>query len=158
VAWKSSSGVTSVGKYNASRGSAGGWISRSIVDVFVGGVLCTRVFERHARGLLNEKQTGSKFTITAFLRSDAMVNALRKEVRRLSGLKLEPDFLLTLLEAEIIKRELIDSDDANSAVSYVKKLQKTFDKEHAVDDAAPPVSNPLTAPKPPELRLKVKGK
>jgi hypothetical protein len=98
--------------------------------------------------LLNEKQTGSKFTITAFLRSDAMVNALRKEVKRLSGLKLEPDYLLTLLETEIIKRELIDSDDANSAVSYVKKLQKAFDKEHAVDDATPPAANPLTAPKP----------
>jgi Type I restriction enzyme R protein N terminus (HSDR_N) len=93
--------------------------------------------------LLNEKQTGSKFTITAFLRSDAMVDALRKEVRRLSGLKLEPDYLLSLLETDIIKRELIDSDDANYAVAYVKKLRKAFDKEHAADDAAPPA-----APKP----------
>jgi hypothetical protein len=97
--------------------------------------------------LLNEKQTGSKFTISAFLRSDAMVDALRKEVRRLSGLKLEPEYLLSLLETDIIKRELIDSDDANNAVAYVKKLRKAFDKEHAANDAVPPAANPLPAPK-----------
>jgi hypothetical protein len=87
--------------------------------------------------LLNEKQTGSKFTITAILRSDAMVDALRKEVRRLSGLRLEPEYLLTLLETEIIKRELIDSDDANDAVAYVKKLRRALEKERAADDSAP---------------------
>jgi hypothetical protein len=38
--------------------------------------------------------------------ANAMVEALRKEVRRLSSLRLEPDYLLTLLETDIIKREL----------------------------------------------------
>jgi predicted type IV restriction endonuclease len=88
--------------------------------------------------LLSEKQTGSKFTVAAFLRSDAMVASLRKEIRRLSGLRFEREYLLTLLETEIINRELIDSDNANNSVSYVRKLQKAFDKEHpeAADDIA----------------------
>jgi hypothetical protein len=89
--------------------------------------------------LLSEKQTGSKFTVAAFLRSDAMVTALRKEIRRLSKIKFEPEYLLTLLETEIINRELIESDDASSSVSYVRKLQKAFDKENPANDSAPPV-------------------
>lgn len=90
--------------------------------------------------LLNEKQTGSKFTIAAILRSESMIAALRKEVRRLSGLRLEDDYLLALLENEIIKRELVISDDASNAASYVKKLRRALDKERAADDPAPQVA------------------
>jgi predicted type IV restriction endonuclease len=96
--------------------------------------------------LLNQKQTSSKYTVAAILRSDAMVESLRREIRRLSGLRLEPDYLSGLLDNEIIKRELIDSDEGGDASAYIKKLQKAFDKERAV--AAQPAANPITAPKP----------
>jgi hypothetical protein len=79
--------------------------------------------------LLSEKQTSSKFTIAAILRSDAVVDALRKEVRRLSGVRLEPEFLVTLLENEIIKRELIDGEQGDDALAFVKKLRRAFDKQ-----------------------------
>jgi predicted type IV restriction endonuclease len=92
--------------------------------------------------LLSEKQTSSKYTITAILRSEPMIEALRKEVRRLSGLRLEPDYLSALLENEVIKRELIDSDEANDGVAYVKKLQRAVDKERA---AASPQPTPAAA-------------
>ena len=79
--------------------------------------------------LLSEKQTSSKFTIAAVLRSDSMVDALRKEVRRLSGVRLELDFLTALLESEIIKRKLIDGDQGSGAVAYVKKLKRAAEKD-----------------------------
>jgi hypothetical protein len=75
-----------------------------------------------------------------------MIDSLRKEIRRLSGLRLEPDYLSNLLNNEIIKRELIDSDEGGDASAYIKKLQKAFNKERAV--AALPTTNPSTAPKP----------
>jgi hypothetical protein len=89
--------------------------------------------------LLSEKQTSSKYTLTAILRSDAMIEALRKEVRRLSGLRLDSDYLSSMLEDEILKRELIDSDEGNNAITYVKKLQKAFDRSRATPDPTPPV-------------------
>jgi predicted type IV restriction endonuclease len=79
--------------------------------------------------LLSEKQTSSKFTIAAILRSDSMVESLRREVRRLSGVRLEPDFLLALLENEVVKRDLIDGEQAADAVAYVKKLRRAYNKE-----------------------------
>jgi predicted type IV restriction endonuclease len=90
--------------------------------------------------LLSEKQTSSKFTIAAVLRSEAMVEALRKEVRRLSGVRLESDFLAALLENEIIKRELIDGDQGSDAIAYVKKLKRAAEK-----DKEPPVQAPGAA-------------
>ena len=89
--------------------------------------------------LLSEKQTSSKYTLTAILRSDAMIEALRKEIRRLSGLRLDPDYLSSMLEDEILKRELIDSEEGNNAVAYVKKLQRAIDKERG---APTPVEAP----------------
>ena len=96
--------------------------------------------------LLNQKQTSSKYTVAAILRSDSMINSLRKEIRRLSGLRLEPDYLSDLIDNEIIKRELIDSDEGGDASAYIKKLQKAFNKERAGADL--PTTNPTAAPKP----------
>jgi hypothetical protein len=51
-----------------------------------------------------------------------MIDALRKEVRRLSGVRLDSAFLVALLENVIIKRELIDGEQGDDALAYVKKL------------------------------------
>ncbi|WP_210183843.1 type I restriction enzyme HsdR N-terminal domain-containing protein [Bradyrhizobium sp. DOA9] len=81
--------------------------------------------------LLTEKQTSSKYTIAAILRTDKMLEAIRKEVRRLSGLRLDPEYLSSLLENEIVKRELVDSEEAQAATAYVKKLKKASEREKA---------------------------
>ncbi|UGY15556.1 type I restriction enzyme HsdR N-terminal domain-containing protein [Bradyrhizobium septentrionale] len=81
--------------------------------------------------LLNEKQTSSKYTVAAVLRTEKIVESIRKEVRRLSGIRLDSEYLSSLLENEIVKRELIDSEEATAAAAYVKKLQKTAEKEKA---------------------------
>jgi hypothetical protein len=75
-----------------------------------------------------------------------MIDWLRKEIRRLSGLRLEPDYLSNLLDNEIIKRELIDSDEGGDASAYIKKLQKALNKERAA--AVLPTTKPTAAPKP----------
>jgi hypothetical protein len=87
--------------------------------------------------LLNAKQTSSKYTVAAVLRTEKMVESIRKEVRRLSGIRLDLEYLSSLLENEIVKRELIDSEEAAAAATYVKKLQKASDRAEATTKAAP---------------------
>jgi len=94
--------------------------------------------------LLNEKQISSKYAIAAVLRTDRMVEAIRKEVRRLSGIRLESEYLSSLLESEIVKRELIDSEEAGAAATYVKKLQKAAAREK-VDDASKTADGPTAS-------------
>lgn len=66
-----------------------------------------------------------------------MVESIRKEVRRLSGIRLDSEYLLSLLENEIVKRELIDSEEGAAASAYVKKLQKVSARDEATAKAAP---------------------
>ncbi|MFM9865603.1 MAG: type I restriction enzyme HsdR N-terminal domain-containing protein [Micropepsaceae bacterium] len=76
--------------------------------------------------LATTKQLTSKFTVAAVLMSEDLVDELRKELRRLSpGLSVDNDYLTNLLSAEVIKRDLIDSDEAKAAAKTVQKLQRS---------------------------------
>jgi hypothetical protein len=76
--------------------------------------------------LLNQKQTSSKYTVAAILRSDAMIDSLRKEIRRLSGLRLEPDYLSNLLDNEIVKRGVDRQRGRRGCVRLYQEISKGF--------------------------------
>ncbi|MGB6535778.1 MAG: hypothetical protein WBF58_07420 [Xanthobacteraceae bacterium] len=82
-----------------------------------------------------EKQITSKFAVAALLLSDAVLNSLRLQIKRLSQVRIEIDDLKSLLTDDVIKRELIDGDDAKSASLYLKKLQRRINaKRNDSDD------------------------
>ena len=75
--------------------------------------------------LLHQKQVTNKFTVAALLVSDDVLADLRREIRQLgSGVKVDVEYLRDLLTNEIIKRDLIDSEEANAAFQNVKRLQR----------------------------------
>jgi hypothetical protein len=78
--------------------------------------------------LLHQKQVTNKFTVAALLISDDILDDLRKKIRRLSG-KVEVDYLRDLLTNEIVKRDLIDREEAKAAFQNVKRLQKAAHKK-----------------------------
>ena len=83
----------------------------------------------------HEKQITSKFAIAALLLSDPILDSLRLQIRRLSRVKVEIDDLRSLLADEIIKRELIDAEEAKSASVFLKKLQRRMNaKRNGSDD------------------------
>ena len=94
--------------------------------------------------LLHQKQVTNKFTVAALLISDDVLDDLRREIRRLgSGVKVDVDYLRSLLTNEIIKRDLIDSEEAKAAAQNVKRLQRAVSRkksEREVED------KPIVAP------------
>jgi hypothetical protein len=77
-----------------------------------------------------QKRLTSKFAVAAVLLSEPMLNEVRRELRRMSPhLKIEVEDLETLLTNEVIKRELIDTDEGKDAQALIKRLQKSIDKE-----------------------------
>jgi len=75
--------------------------------------------------LLHQKQVTNKFTVAALLLCDDMLDQLRKEIRRLgSGIRVDVDYLKAMLSSDIIKRELIDSDEARVAAQNLRRLQR----------------------------------
>lgn len=96
--------------------------------------------------LLHEKQIKNKFTIAALLLTDDVLDDLRKEIRRLSsGVRVDVDFLRALLNSEIIKRDLIDSEDAKAAAQNVKRLQRAATRKKNTSDREPE-EKPIVAP------------
>lgn len=76
--------------------------------------------------LATTKQLTNKFTVAMVLMSEEIIDELRKELRRLSpGLSVDNEYLSNLLSNEILKRELVDSDDAKAAAKIVQKLQRS---------------------------------
>jgi hypothetical protein len=75
--------------------------------------------------LLLHKQVTSKFTVAAVLQTDFILEVLRREIRRMSsGVKIEVEYLRSVLRDEVLKRDLVDSDEAKAANQNIKRLQR----------------------------------
>ncbi|MFY9835673.1 MAG: type I restriction enzyme HsdR N-terminal domain-containing protein [Xanthobacteraceae bacterium] len=83
----------------------------------------------------HEKQITSKFAIAALVLSDEILDSLRLQIRRMSQVRIDTDELRSLLSDEVIKRELIDGEEAKSASQFLKKLQRRLRaKRNGLDD------------------------
>ncbi len=124
--------------------------SPDVVECF--GNLCREGFSKDAMSeLLQQKQVTSRYAIAALLLSAPIMDELRLEIRRLSGVKVETEYLRSLLENEVIKRELVDGDEAKEAESVIKKLQKNLAREKkkkSEDDVSDEISNPTSTQEP----------
>jgi hypothetical protein len=99
--------------------------SDDVLDCF--GSLSREGFSRGSmEELATAKQFTNKFTVAAVLTSEDFVDELRKELRRLSpGLSVDNEYLRELLCGEVLKRDLIESDEGKAATKLVQKLQRS---------------------------------
>jgi predicted type IV restriction endonuclease len=70
------------------------------------------------------QQATSKFSLAALLTTEPMLIALRKELKKLGATKTNEDQLKLVLLNEVLKREVVDSDEAKAAMEYIKKTGK----------------------------------
>jgi hypothetical protein len=97
--------------------------------------------------LFQQQQVTSKFSLAAILLSETIVGAVRREIRRLfPGIKVDEDFLRTVLQTEVLKREMVESDEAKQAVELLKKTARAAARAKARDaDTQEPASVPADA-------------
>ncbi len=90
------------------------------------------------------KRLTSRFAVAAVMLTEPILNQVRLELRRMSpGLRVDVEDLEALVASEVIKRELIDSDEGKAAQILVKRLQKNYAKERKETEektADPPVT------------------
>lgn len=91
-------------------------------------------------------QATNRFYLAAVVLSDAVLDTVRRELRRLSDARVELDDLRQALEKEVIKREVLEGDKADGARRKVAKaagkmLRTRKEKEEPESSAraAPPV-------------------
>lgn len=94
-------------------------------------------------------QATSKFYLAAVVLSDTVLNLVRRELQRLSDAKVDVAELREALKSEVIKREVIEGEKADSARKKVAKaagkmLRIRKDREEADDPAPPSAASPAT--------------
>jgi Type I restriction enzyme R protein N terminus (HSDR_N) len=100
-------------------------------------------------------QATNKFYLAAVVLSDAVLDTVRRELRRVSDAKVELDELREALKLEVIKREVIEGDKADGARKKVAKaagkmLRIRKDKDESGE--SPACETPIVPdrPAPPE--------
>ena len=98
----------------------------------------------------DQAQATNKFYLGAIVLSDAVVDTIRRELRRLSDVKIESDDLRTALKTVVLKREVIEGDKADWARRKVTKAagktlrnrkDKASDPSETVEDGVAEVES-----------------
>jgi len=66
----------------------------------------------------------NRFNIAALLLSDATMNVIKREMKKLSPLKVENTEIEKILRNDVLKREVIDGDEAKQALTTIKKAER----------------------------------
>ena len=70
-----------------------------------------------------QRQALSRYSLSALILSDTIVDAIRRELRRLSpGVKIEQDEIRAVLSQEVLKREVVEGDKADEARRKVNRV------------------------------------
>lgn len=93
-------------------------------------------------------QSVNRFVIGAITLSDPVVSAIRRDLRKLvPGLKVEQKEIEEILRTEVLKREIMEGEDASKAAGRVRRLTKKTARKR---EAKKPEEKPATeAPAPP---------
>lgn len=94
----------------------------------------------------------SRFMLAAFLlNSEAVLSALRREIRRATDMLVDHEEIAKVLKDEVIKRECLEGDAATEAARRVKRQERsraTEPKPMDVNQAIPSVPPPTPVPAP----------
>lgn len=122
--------------------------SEAAIEVF--GNLSREAFTKSSmQQVFHHRQATSPYALTALLLSEDTLNGLRRELRRLNpGLRIEIDEIKAILQNEIVKRDLVESDEADKATASLKKLGQAAArrKQSAVKEKAENVVLPAEGP------------
>lgn len=85
-----------------------------------------------------QKQALSRFFLGALILSDPVLAVIRRELRRVSpDVRIEVEQIREVLSSEVIKREVIDGDDAETARKKISRVaNKALRQKAAADDSA----------------------
>lgn len=96
----------------------------------------------------NKTQLINPYTITQVLLSETIISNLKREIKRLSEIKLDDNEIRNILSQSIIKRDLLENESAKDAEKIIRKLQKNLEKKaskKAAEKSVSPVADETPA-------------
>ncbi|MFQ5787363.1 MAG: type I restriction enzyme HsdR N-terminal domain-containing protein [Thermodesulfobacteriota bacterium] len=109
-------------------------------------LLCKKGLSSEAReGYYEYVQCVNRFMIGAIILGDATINTIKRELKKLSsGLKIENPEIEKILQSEVLKRDVLEGDEASKAKGRIKRLQSKSAKKPIVSKPTQP--EPQTTP------------
>jgi hypothetical protein len=92
-------------------------------------------------------QATNKFYLAAIVLSDAVIDTIRRELRRVSEAKVDCDELRSLLRDEVIKRDVLEGEKADAAHRKVSKSAGKMLRIRRETDDAPTGADREPSPK-----------
>jgi len=96
----------------------------------------------------DHRQATNKFYLAAVLLSDPVIDTIRRELRRLSDAKLEPEELREALLQEVLKREVLEGEKADAARKKVVKAANKMLRIRKEREEQEPAAAEVTSPGP----------
>jgi len=89
-------------------------------------LLCKEGIEKSAIDEFHDHlQSVNRFIISAVIQSNPIVSAIRRELKKISeGVKVTEEEILNILNAEVLKRDVVQGEQALDAITRLKKAQK----------------------------------
>jgi hypothetical protein len=79
-----------------------------------------------------QRRAVNRFTLSALLQSEPILKVVRREISHLSpNVKVQLEDIQTVIIKEVLKREVVDADEAKVAL---KKVQRRIEKRHTEKD------------------------
>ena len=84
------------------------------------------------------RQSVNRHTIGALLLTDSIASVVRRELRKLKpGIKVDAEEIRDLIQSEVIKREVLESEAGAEASKQVARFQKKQERAKKTKSAAP---------------------
>lgn len=93
-----------------------------------------------------QKEATSRYVLAQLILGDAVLGTLRRELRRLSpDVKVSCEGLATLLQTELLKRDALEGEKAEAAVTLVRRAQRRRARKERTAEATPVPAAPTVA-------------
>jgi len=92
---------------------------------------------KNTRKEYHEKtQTINRFIIGGLILNDAILNSIRKELRKLAdGVSINISEIESIIKNEVLKREIVEGEDAKIAQSRISRFYKKANKKNQTKQA-----------------------
>lgn len=96
------------------------------------------------------KEATSRYVLAQLVLSEGVLHVVRRQLRSLfKGTKITHEELATVLQLEVLKREVLEGDEAESATRTVKRaVRRRLRKQRNVDVLPPAVNPTVTTSRP----------
>lgn len=89
-------------------------------------LLCKESLSKNARESFFEKiQNINRYTVGQIILSETVIRAITRDIKKVGGgVKISPEEVQKIIQEEVLKRDIVEGEEADEALAKIKKAQR----------------------------------